>query len=305
MDSKLARGMRRDIWFYLLVSPAALFTFVFGYLTLPYIVIAFQRFNYQTGIFDSEWIGLRNFLFFFKSNRAWLVTSNTLKLNFLFITTTTLLSIFISLLLNEARSQRFAKLLQSTYLFPNFISWVAVSYIVFSLLSTNDGIVNRFLLYAGLPKVNWYQSASVWPGVLTTVVLWKNVGMTSVIYLATISGIDQNLYEAARIDGASRYRQNLHITIPLLMPTVAILSLLAIGRIFYADFAMIYALVGDNGLLYKTTDVIDTYVFRMLRINGDPANAMAAGLYQSVFGFVLVLSSNLVVRKFFREGALY
>ena len=298
-------GFKNNIWLYILVLPAFIYTLIFGYFTLPYLVIAFQRFSYRTGIFDSEWIGLKNFEFFFKSNRAWLVTSNTLKLNILFIVTTTLLSILFSLLLNEVRRQRFAKLLQSTFLFPNFISWIVVSYIVYAFLGTTEGFLNRTLISMDMEKVNWYTRAEIWPGILVIIRIWKDVGMTSVIYLATISGIDESLYEAACIDGANRFRQVQHITIPLLMPTVAILTLLAVGKIFYADFGMIYALVGDNGMLYKTTDVIDTYVFRTLRINGDPANAMAAGLYQSLAGFVLVFGSNWLVRKTFPDGAIY
>ncbi len=298
-------GFKNNIWLYILVFPAFVYTLIFGYFTLPYLVIAFQRFSYRTGIFDSEWIGLKNFEFFFKSNRAWLVTSNTLKLNLLFIITTTILSIIFSLLLNEIRRQKFAKMLQSTFLFPNFISWIVVSYIVYAFLGTTEGLLNRSLISLGMDKVNWYTRAEIWPGILVIIRIWKNVGMTSVIYLATISGIDESLYEAACIDGANRFRQVLHITVPLLMPTVAILTLLSIGKIFYADFGMIYALVGDNGMLYKTTDVIDTYVFRTLRINGDPANAMAAGLYQSLAGFVLVFGSNWIVRKIFPDGAIY
>ncbi len=282
-----------------------LYTLIFGYLTLPYLVIAFQRFSYKTGIFDSEWVGLKNFEYFFKSSRAWLVTSNTLKLNLIFIISTTILALLFSLLLNEVRRQRMAKILQSTFLFPNFISWIVVSYIVYGFLGTTDGFINRTLISLGMDKVNWYQKAEIWPGILAVIRIWKNVGMSSVIYLATIAGIDESLYEAAKIDGATRFKQIQHITVPLLMPTVAILTLLAVGRIFYADFGMIYALVGDNGLLYKTTDVIDTYVFRTLRINGDPANAISAGLYQSLAGFILVFGTNWIVKKTFPEGAIY
>lgn len=302
---KRLRNLKRDIWLYILIFPAFLYTFIFGYMTLPYLVIAFQRFSYKTGILNSEWIGLKNFEFFFKSSRAWLVTSNTLKLNIMFIVSTTLLALIFSLLLNEVRRQRMAKILQSTFLFPNFISWIVVSYIVYAFLGTTEGYLNRTLISLGMDKVKWYQKTEIWPGILVVIRIWKNVGISSVIYLATIAGIDESLYEAAKIDGATRFKQVQHITIPLLMPTVAILTLLAVGRIFYADFGMIYALVGDNGLLYKTTDVIDTYVFRTLRINGDPANAISAGFYQSLAGFILVFGSNWIVRKTFPEGAIY
>jgi len=290
---------------YLLMLPAFLYTLLYGYITMPYLVMAFQRFNYRTSIFTSPWVGFANFEFFFRSQRAWMVTFNTLRLNLLFIVMGTIFALAIAILLSELRARKFVKVAQSTFLFPYFISWVVVSYIMFSIFGTQLGLLNQFLRAVGLEGHNWYADPDPWPRILLTLHIWKHTGMRTVIYLAAIAAIDPQLYEAATIDGASRRQQVWHITVPHLLPVVAILTLLAIGRIFYADFGMIYTIVRDNGLLYPTTDVIDTYVFRALRLHGNPAQAMAVNLYQSIVGFILVFGSNWLTRKIFPEGALY
>lgn len=290
---------------YLLVLPAMIYTFIFGYLTYPYMLVAFQRFNYKKGIINGDWVGLQNFEFFFRSNKAFTITFNTIFLNILFIVFGTLTALAISLLLNELRKRLFLKISQSVMLFPHFISWIVISYVLYAFFSMDMGIINQMLNKLGLASVNWYTEPAVWPVILTLMHVWKGAGMSAVIYLATITGIDDTLYEAAQIDGANRWQMCLRITIPLMMPTVIILTLLSIGKIMYGDFGMIYALVGDNGTLYRTTDIIDTYVFRSLRQVGDPSEAMAVGLFQSVVGFILVFGTNLLTRKYFRDGALY
>jgi putative aldouronate transport system permease protein len=290
---------------YLLMLPAIIYTFVYGYATMPYLVSAFQKFSYRTNLFTAEWNGLKNFEFFFQSQRAWMVTFNTLRLNLLFIVFGTLFALFIAVLLSELRARLFVKVAQSTYLFPHFVSWVIASYIMYSIFGTTGGLLNRLLESVGLEARNWYADPDPWPRILLGLNIWKHTGMRTVIYLAAIAAIDPQLYEAATIDGATRFQQMVRITLPHLYPVVAILTLLSLGRIFYADFGMIYTIVRDNGLLYETTDVIDTYVFRALRRHGDPAQAMAVNLYQAVFGFTLVYVSNWVARKFFPEGALY
>jgi len=290
---------------YVMVLPALLYTFVFGYMALPYLLTAFQKFDYRTGIFDSVWVGFKNFEFFFKSNNAATVTRNTIKLNVLFIVFVTIASIALAIFLNELKSRKFSKFFQSSYLMPHFLSWVVVSYIIFGLLSTNYGVVNKILVFFKLEPVNWYATAEPWTAILVFMRIWKTAGMQSVIFLAAIVGIDKQLYEAAEIDGAGRWKMMTSITLPLIAPTVAIVTLLAIGRIMYADFGMIYAIIGDNGILYETADVIDTYVFRTLRLLGNPAQAMAVGIYQAAIGFILVFGSNLLVKKTFKEGALF
>lgn len=297
--------IRKNKTSYLLVLPAMIYTFIFGYMTYPYMIIAFQRFNYTKGIFNSEWVGLQNFEFFFRSYKAVTVTFNTIYLNLLFIAFGTLAALVISLALNELRKKLFVKISQSVMLFPHFISWIVVSYVLYAFFSMDMGLVNQVLNRLGIDSVNWYTEPEVWPAILTAMHVWKGAGMSAVIYLATITGIDETLYEAAEIDGANRWQMCLRITLPLMMPTVVILTLLSIGKIMYGDFGMIYALIGDNGTLYSTTDIIDTYVFRSLRQIGDPSEAMAVGLFQSVVGFILVFGTNAITRKYFRDGALY
>ncbi|MBW4083134.1 sugar ABC transporter permease [Paenibacillus sp. S150] len=301
----LLRELKQNGSAYLLVIPAAIYTLIFGYFTLPYMLIAFQKFNFKTGIFNSPWVGLDNFEFFFSSPRAWEVTFNTLKLNFLFIVVGTLAAMTLAILFNELRGKLYSRLTQSTILFPHFLSWVIVSYIIYSLLSTDYGIINQLLVKLNLDPVNWYSSPQYWTGILVAAAVWKDLGMNLVIYLAAITGIDDSYYEAGRIDGASRWQLIRHITIPLMVPTVMILSLLALGKIMYGSFDMIYAIIKDNGVLYPTADVIDTYVFRSLRTIGNPAQAMAVGLYQSVVGFILVWGSNKVVKKLNPDNALF
>lgn len=301
----LLRELKQNGSAYLLVVPAAIYTLIFGYFTLPYMLIAFQKFNFKTGIFNSPWVGLDNFEFFFSSPRAWEVTFNTLKLNFLFIVVGTLVAMMLAILFNELRSKLYSRLTQSTILLPHFLSWVIVSYIIYSLLSTDYGIINQLLVKLNLDPVNWYSSPQYWTGILVAAAVWKDLGMNLVIYLAAITGIDDSYYEAGRIDGASRWQLIRHITIPLMIPTVMILSLLALGKIMYGSFDMIYAIIKDNGVLYPTADVIDTYVFRSLRTIGNPAQAMAVGLYQSVVGFILVWGSNKIVKKLNPDNALF
>jgi putative aldouronate transport system permease protein len=297
--------IRRNPFSYILVLPAAIYILVFGYLTLPYMIMAFQNYHFMTGLFHSPFVGLKNFEFFFRSNRASLVTFNTIYLNFLFIVSGTVVAVIAALMLNEIRLKKFLKISQAMMLFPNFLSWIIVSYIVFAFLSSEYGWLYSIIRFFGGKPVSMYSDASFWPAILVVIRLWKSVGINSVIYMAAITGIDDGLYEAARIDGAGKLQEIRYITIPLLVPTICILTLLAVGKIFYGDFQMIYSLVGDNGILMATTDVIDTFVFRALRQTGDPAGAMAVGIYQAFIGFILVYGSNRLVKRLFPDGAIF
>ncbi|MDR1538798.1 MAG: ABC transporter permease subunit [Clostridiales bacterium] len=217
----------------------------------------------------------------------------------------TFLAVVAALLMNELRAGAFLRVSQSVLIFPNFLSWVVVSYIVFSIFSSERGFLNAVLRGMDLEAVSWYSKPQYWRAILTSIKVWKGLGINSVIFLAAIAAIDGGLYEAARIDGASRWRQTTRITLPLLAPTVTILALLSVGRIFYGDFQMMYSIVQDNGLLLPVTDVIDTYVYRALRTTGDPSSAMAVGLYQALVGFALVFGSNWLIRRKYPEGALF
>ena len=290
---------------YLMLLPAALYTLIFGYLTIPYMFSAFQKFNYRKGLLHSDFVGLANFEFFFKSNAAPRIIGNTVRLNLMFILCTLVVSVTVAILLSELSREKLKKFLQSTYLFPYFLSWIVINYVVFTLTSAKYGVVNSVRELFGMSSINFYTKGEYWPTILVIAKVWKDMGMNIVIYLAVITGFDPQIYEAAMIDGAGRFRASISITLRLMMPTVCMLTIMSVGKIFYGDFGMIYALVGDNGMLQKTTDVIDTYVFRTLRTTGNPSQAMAISLFQSILGFLSVCSANWIARRFFSEGALF
>lgn len=314
MKKKQKTGLFKDIrkngFSYLIALPAILYVLVFSYFAYPYMAIAFQKYSYQNNsvldIFTKgNWIGFDNFKFFFASQNAARVTFNTIYLNLLFILTGTVMSVLLALLLSELRAKRFVKTTQSIMLFPNYISWVVVSYILLAMFSNQYGIVNITMQNMGLEAINWYTEPDYWPWILVVVRLIKGAGMNAVIYLAAIAGLDSSVKEAAAIDGANRFQIIMKVTLPLIMPTIIILTLLSVGKIMFGDFGMIYALVGDNGTLYETTDIIDTYVFRALRQVGDPSQAMAISLFQSVIGFIMVFGSNWITKRVYPDGALY
>ena len=306
----IVKDIRNNPFSYLIALPAIIYVIIFSYLGYPYMIIAFQRYSYKNNTLASIWtrgnyIGFDNFRFFFESNQAYRVMFNTLYLNLLFIVTGTLFAVTIAILISEMRQRRLAKVSQSVMLFPNYISWVIGSYILMSFLSTEYGLLNQFLERFGIQRKNWYTMPNVWPTILVLLRIWKGAGMSAIIYLAAITGIDRSLYEVAAIDGATRWQRIRSITIPMIMPTIVIMTLLSVGRIMYGDFGMIYALIGDNGMLYRTTDIIDTYIFRALRQVGDPSQSMAIGLFQSLIGFLMVFGTNAIVRRHYPDGALY
>jgi putative aldouronate transport system permease protein len=297
--------VKRNRFSYLLLLPAMLYVFVFGYLTYPYMIIAFQKYNYSLGVFGSEFVGFKNFEFFLFSTNARTVIFNTVYLNVLFLVTGTAMSLVLALMFNEIHNKKFIRVSQTIMLFPNYLSWVVISYMLMAILSNKNGLLNIMLKAVGLKGIAWYTKPKYWPAILVIMRIWKGAGMSAVIYLAAITGIDESIYESAMIDGATRFKRIIHITVPLIMPTVCIMTLLSIGKIMYGDFGMVYALIGDNGILYDTTDIIDTYVFRVLRQTGDPAQAMAIGMFQSVIGFLMVYCSNAIVRRTYGDGALF
>jgi len=270
------------------------------------VFIAFKNVDYAKGIFGSPWVGFDNFKYLFKTSDAYNITRNTILYNGTFIVLSTALAIMIAILLNEVKNRYMARIFQSLILLPYLISFVIVGYLGLSMLDTGNGLLNRLLeSWFGAKAISWYTEPQYWPYILTAVYLWKSVGYSTVIYLASIIGIDQEYYEAATIDGAGKWRQIRSITVPLIMPTIVILTLLAIGRIFYSDFGLFYQVPLNSGPLIPTTDVIDTYVYRGLINTGDIGMSAAAGLYQSLVGFILVLLSNYIVRKKDPEKALF
>ncbi|WP_308635556.1 ABC transporter permease [Paenibacillus silvisoli] len=289
----------------LLISlPAIIVVFIFYYLPLFGVVIAFKDINYADGIWGSAWSGLNNFKFFFNSQDAWRITRNTLLLNGVFIVVGTFCSVIVGLMMAEA-SRRLVKLFQTILFFPYFLSWVVVGFVTYILLNPTYGVMNKAFELFGGSAVDWYGNPSYWPLILTLTYLWKNVGYTAIIFFTGLIAIDASYYEAASIDGASRFQQIRTISIPLIAPLITMLVMLNIGRIFYSDFGMFYFIPRDAGMLYETTDVMDTYVYRSLRVVGDLGMASAASLYQAVVGLVLVLTTNLLVRKYSKDNALF
>ncbi|MFB9277572.1 ABC transporter permease [Cohnella cellulosilytica] len=282
---------------YYMALPGLLYFFVFCYLPMFGVVIAFKNYNFTDGIFRSPWAGFDNFEFFFTSPDLFRVTYNTLFLNGLFITVGTAVAVAVAVLLNEIRGKYGARTFQTLIFFPYFISWIVVSLFLGTFLAYEKGIINKLLTGFGLERVDFMNSPELWPAILVIVYLWKTTGYGVIIYLAAIAGVNPEYYEAARIDGASRLQQIMRILLPQLRPTILVLLILAVGRIFYGDFGMIYALVGDNGQLYSTTDVIDTYVFRSMRTLGDMGMTSAVGLYQSFMGLIMVLITNWISKK--------
>ena len=285
--------------------PGVVLLFIFAYLPMLGIVIAFKDYRFNLGIFGSEWVGFQNFRFLFGTDAAFRITRNTLLMNILFISTITVCALVIAILMNEVYRSRMSKYYQTMLFFPYFISWVIVSYFVFAFLNGQTGLINQWIDALDIKRIAWYRSPEYWPAILVLANLWNGIGFSSIIYLAGILGISPELFEAAKIDGAGKLQQIRYITLPMLYPMIIILALLAIGRIFHADFGLFFFVPRDNPLLYSTTDVIDTFVYRSLVELGEISMAAAAGFYQSFVGFLLVVGANWVVRRVNEDYALY
>jgi len=294
----------RSLW--IMVLPGVLYLLINNYLPMFGTLIAFKDFNYTDGIGGSAWSGFKNFRFLFATQDAYVITRNTLLYNAVFIVFNLVLALTVALLLNEIKKRFLQNVYQSVLLLPYLVSFSIVGYLVYSFLSMEYGFINSSILAKlGLPPVSWYMEAKYWPFILVLVNAWKYIGYSSVIYVAAMAGINQEYYEAARIDGANRWKQMTRITLPLIRPVIIVMTLLLVGRIFYADFGLFYQVTLNTGILLPTTNVIDTYVYRALIQTGDIGMSSAAGLFQSVVGFLLVFSVNLLVRKFDRENALF
>ena len=268
------------------------------------LVVAFKNYNVIDGIFGSPWAGLSNFTYLF--NDAWTITRNTLLYNIVFIIINLVLGIAFAIFICDIRSKACKTIYQSAILLPFLMSIVIVSYITFAFFSGDNGMLNKTILpFLGKEAINWYSESKYWPVILVIVNTWKGVGYGCLIYISSISGIDPSFYEAAELDGASKWKQIRYITLPSIMPSVITLTLLNIGRIFYSDFGLFYQVPQNQGALFSVTNTIDTYVYRGLLELGDMSMASAAGLYQSVIGFILILSANWAIRKIDPESAMF
>ncbi len=308
--SKLLKGIRNNSTFIAMLLPGLFVLLINNYIPMFGVVIAFKRYRFNKDFFQSiitsEWIGFKNFEFFFKTPQAFEVTRNTILYNLVFIALGIIIPVFLAIGLNEILNKKLSNFYQSVMFLPYFLSWIVVSYLAYSMLSIENGFINRSIINAlGLESINWYSEPKYWPFILTFFQVWKYTGYNAVVYHAAISGIDSEYYEAAAIDGATKWQQTKFITMPLLQPVIIIMTLLAVGRIFNADFGLFFNVPKDSGALYAVTDVIDTYVFRALRNSNSVGMASASGLYQAVVGCITVFTANYVVRKIDRDKALF
>ncbi|GLX67046.1 ABC transporter permease [Paenibacillus glycanilyticus] len=291
--------------FLLMILPAVIFFILFSYLPMAGIIVAFKNFRFDRGIFGSDWNGFGNFRFLFLSGQIWNIFKNTFFYNLAFIVTGTVFQVGVAVLLSEISSKFVSRFSQSLMFLPYFISWVIVGAFFYNLFNYDYGLVNGVLKAFGLDPVDVYSSPGMWKYILVFFNNWKWIGYGSVLYLGAILSVDEEMYEAADIDGANAFQKIFRITLPNIVPTIIIMVLLQVGNIFRGDFGMFYQLVGNNGNLYDATDIIDTYVFRSLSQMGDIPMSSAAACIQSVMCFLTISVVNGIVRKFSKENALY
>ena len=293
---------------YLMILPAIAFFMLFSYVPLVGIYYAFTNYNYAGGLFGSPFVGLANFRYFFNggfNSPVWMLTRNTVLYNLIFIFLGNILQCGIAIILTEIPGRIFKRFSQSAMLLPHFVSFVIVGTIAYNIFNYEFGSLNTLLKAMGMEPVNLYATPQAWPFILTFFNIWKGLGYGTVIYLSAIMGIDQEIYEAARIDGCDIFKEVRHMTLPLLKPTFIMLVLFALGGIMRGQFELFYQLIGRNGQLFPYTDIIDTYIYRSLNINFNIGLSTAAGLYQSIFGLITVLVSNAIIRKTNPDSALF
>lgn len=297
---------KSDLALLAMLLPGSIYLLVNNYAPMAGLFIAFKKINYQKGIWGSPWVGLSNFKYLFKTKDALIMTRNTLLYNLVFIALNIILGVAFAIMLNEIRGALLKKGVQTILLMPQIVSMVIVSYMAFAFLSSDNGFINHSILEPlGKEKISWYTKTAYWPFILIFVQAWKNIGYNTLLFLASVVGIDQSLYEAAQVDGATRFQQIRHITLPLLRPAMITLGLLMVGRIFYSDFGLFYQVPMDSGPLLPVTQTIDTYVYRGLSNISSLGMSSAASFYQSIVGFVVVLTCNLIVRRVDSDSALF
>ena len=302
------RGGLQELWksrlLYLMTVPSIIWILIFCYYPMYGVLIAFKRFSYKEGIWGSPWVGLENFQFLFNYNGVGRVFFNTVFLNILFLASTTLLSILLALVFVEIKHKVYNKVVQTIAIFPHFVSWTVVAMFLSGIIGSS-GMVTRWITDATGTAPDFYTNPAWWPLILVLLRIWQGAGYGTIVYVAAITGFDQEMYEAARVDGATRLQQITKITLPLLKVTAIMLTIMGIGKIFAGDFGMIYALVGDNAQLYPTTDVIDTFVYRALRQLNNLGMSTATSLFQSVVGLILVFTTNQITKRIEPDAAIF
>ncbi len=298
--------IKRYIPLYMMMLPGLIYLIVNNYMPMAGLALAFKKVNYAIGLLNSPWIGLKNFKFLFSTNDAFLFFRNTILYNLAFIVLGNMLGVFVAIGLDSIYNKFLKKFSQIIILIPYLLSTVIISYIVFAFLSGNNGFMNMTILpLFGIDPISWYNKAQYWPIILTIVYLWMTFGYSSILYYSTLIGIDKSFYEAATVDGSGIWNQIRYITLPMLKPTIITLVLLSIGRICYSDFGLFYQVPMNSGLLYTTTQTIDTYVYRGLLELNDIGRSTAGGFLQSVLGFICVFAANTVVSKLDKDSSLF
>lgn len=297
--------LRRNRTLFLMLAPIALYFLVFHYVPMVGVILAFKRYTYEGGVLFSPWVGFENFRFLFISGTMAKITLNTIMYNIAFISLDLVLQVGFAIILSELASAKYKRLTQSMMFFPYLVSFVIFGAIIYNVFNYDFGMLNAMLRRFGAQPIDIYGTPDAWPFIILLSHFWKWTGYGTVIYLAAITNIDPELYEAAKIDGAGIFQQIGRITIPLLKPTISILILLSVGRILRGQFELFYQLVGDNGRLFDKTDIIDTYVFRSLTRTFDVGLGSAVGFFQSSFGFIVVLATNKIVKKIDPDYALF
>ena len=309
MEKKKPRALviLRKYWpLYVMVLPGLAYLILNNYIPMAGLVVAFKKVNYALGIFKSPWNGLKNFTFIFSTKDAYVMIRNTVLYNIVFIITGNLFGLAVAIAMDTIKRKFFRNFSQVVILIPYLLSTVIITYIVFAFLSPKNGFVNKTILASfGIKGINWYNDPKPCPVILVIVQIWMSFGYTSILYYSTLIGIDRSLYEAAVVDGAGTWKQIRYVTIPCMRRTVIILVVLALGRIFNSDFGLFYQVPMNSGMLYPTTQTIDTYVYRALMEQQNISRSSAAGFLQSVLGFVLVVTANSIVSRIDKDSALF
>ena len=305
IDGGFRHELKRNKTLFFMILPAVIVILIFGYIPMSGVVLAFKNYRYDLGIFGSPWSGLENFKYFFISGTGLLVTKNTIFYNVFNLITSQVLAIFIAIVISEMSGKYFKKITQSIIFLPYFISWIIVGAFVYNIFNYETGTFNTILKSLSIAPVDLYSKPTAWVFIIAFFNSWKWLGYNSVIYIAAITNIDAECYEAADIDGANIFQKIRKITIPSIVPTIIVIFLLNIGRILRGDFQMFYQIVGNNGQLFNATDVIDTFVFRSLINSGDIGMTAAATFYQSILCLVIIMIVNTIVKKIDRDSALF
>lgn len=304
-DTSFMKVVKKHWLLLVMLIPAVAIVIIFSYWPMTGIVLAFKNYRVADGIYGSPWVGLNNFRFLILSGKLWPITRNTLLYNLVFLTVNTVMELTFAIMLSEIVGKYFKKITQTMMFMPYFISWVVIKAVLYNIFSFEKGVLNNLLASIGVEPFNLYSTPNAWPFLLVFLKLWKSAGYGSVVYLAAVTGLDREMYEAADIDGANIWQKIFRITLPCLAPTIIIMLLLGVGNIFRGDFGLFYQTVGNNALLLPLTDIIDTYVFRALMSSGDIGMAAASAFYQSIMCFFTIMLFNWLVKRYDPDYSLF